>query len=169
LVASFDLAARRRAAIPEEARRDFALYADEFQNFASERFASILSEARKYRLSLTLATQYSRQVPERVRDALIGNVGSVVAFRVGEEDARLLARVLAPWPATTLRELGRGEIIAQLIERGMTTEPKRGAALAITAPGSASRRLPVVKQSQRRYTRPREDVEKRLLRWLAGR
>jgi hypothetical protein len=165
LVASFDLAARRRAAIPEEARRDFALYADEFQNFASERFASILSEARKYRLSLTLATQYTRQVPERVRDALIGNVGSVVAFRVGDEDARMLARVLAPWPATTLRELGRGEIITQLIQGGLATEPKRGTVLEIE-PRPASRRLPVVKQSKRRYTRPREEVEERILRWL---
>ena len=167
LVASFDLAARRRAAIPEEARRDFVLYADEFQNFASERFASILSEARKYRLALTLATQYTRQIRERVRDAIIGNVGSVIAFRVGEDDAAFLARVLAPWPATTLRSLGRGEMVARLVAGGLTAEPRLGRTLppAGTAPG---RHKAVVRQSQRRYTRPREEVEARLMRWLGG-
>ena len=167
LVASFDLAARRRADIPEAERRDFALYADEFQNFASERFASILSEARKYRLALTIATHYSKQVPERVRDALVGNVGNVVAFRVGEDDAAVLERVLTPWPASTLRALGRGEIIARLVADGITTEPRRGQTIHV-AVSAQPRRLPIVKQSQRRYTRPREDVEKRLLRWLGG-
>jgi len=165
LVASFDLAARRRAAVAEEARRDFALYADEFQNFASERFASILSEARKYRLALTIATQYSRQVPERVRDALVGNVGNVVAFRVGGDDAAVLERVLTPWPASTLRELGRGEMIVRLVADGITVQPRRGTALQVATPPSV-RRFQIVKQSQRRYTRPREDVEARLLRWL---
>jgi hypothetical protein len=168
LVASFDLAARRRADMPEAERRDFALYADEFQNFASERFASILSEARKYRLALTIATQYSKQVPERVRDALVGNVGNVIAFRVGEDDAAILERVLDPWPASTLRALGRGEIIARLVADGITTEPRRGRAIPGAVP-SGARRLHIVKQSNRRYTRQREDVETRLLRWLAGR
>lgn len=167
LVTSFDLATRRRAEIPEEARRDFALYADEFQNFASERFVSILSEARKYRLSLTLATQYTAQVSQEVRTALLGNVGTVVSFRVGDEDAPVLARALHPWPITALRELGRGEIIARTVMNGMIGEALMAKTYlpSLVKENAGSN---IVAQSKRRNTRARYNVEQRLFRWLTA-
>lgn len=168
LVTSFDLAARRRAGVPEEERRDFALYADEFQNFSSERFVSILSEARKYRLGLTLATQYTAQVSHQVRAALLGNVGTVISFRVGDEDARLMERVLHPLPASFLRELGRGEIVARLVERGMAAEARAGKTARFPFIPSGRAQM-VIEQSNRRYTRARGQVEGKLLRWLGDR
>ncbi|RJP46206.1 MAG: type IV secretory system conjugative DNA transfer family protein [Armatimonadetes bacterium] len=89
-------AAMSRANIPEEERRDFYLYVDEFQNFATDTFATILSEARKYRLNLTVANQFVGQVPEEVKNAIFGNVGTLMAFRVGVPDAQLLQHEYAP-------------------------------------------------------------------------
>ena len=83
LITKIQLAAMSRVDLPEEQRKDFYLYVDEFQNFATDSFVNILSEARKYRLSLTLANQYISQMPEAVRDAVFGNVGTIIAFRVG--------------------------------------------------------------------------------------
>ena len=94
-------AAEGRAAIPEENRRPFTLYADEFQNFATESFATILSEARKYRLSLVLAHQFLDQLPPTLRQAVLGNVGTLLSFRIGAEDAPFIADELGlPNPAT---------------------------------------------------------------------
>jgi len=92
LVASFNLAAQSRADTPEANRTPFFLYADEFQNYATESFASILSEARKYGLALTTAHQYLDQLPPTLRASVLGNVGSIIAFRIGGEDAKALAR-----------------------------------------------------------------------------
>jgi hypothetical protein len=97
LVTQFELAAMARADTPEANRRDFYLYIDEFHNFSTDSFASILSEARKYRLCLTLAHQYVDQLEEPIRHAVFGNVGSLLSFRVGEADAEMLARQFAPW------------------------------------------------------------------------
>ena len=80
--------------MPEDQRRDFTLYVDEFQTYANDAFATILSESRKYRLSLVTANQFLGQVPEQLRFAIIGNVGTMIAFRVGAYDAPLLAREL---------------------------------------------------------------------------
>jgi len=100
LITKLQLAAMSRVDIPEEKRRDFFLYVDEFQNFATEAFCNILSEARKYRLSLVLANQYIAQLEEmtpvgkstRVRDAIFGNVDTIIVFRVGAEDAEFLVK-----------------------------------------------------------------------------
>lgn len=91
LVTKFQIDAMSRADIRESERKDFYLYVDEFQNFATGSFATILSEARKYKLNLTMANQYIDQMPEEVRDAVFGNVGTVVSFQVGNQDAKLLA------------------------------------------------------------------------------
>ena len=88
---SFELAALERVDLLEHERKDFFLHIDEFHNFTTDSFATILSEARKYRLCLTLSHQYLDQVDERVHKAVFGNVGSIISFRVGESDARLLA------------------------------------------------------------------------------
>ena len=94
LVTQFQLAAMSRSDVPEETRRDFFLYVDEFQSFTSDSFVSILSEARKYRLCLTLSHQYTDQLRPEIKDAVFGNVGSIVAFRVGHRDAKTLEEVL---------------------------------------------------------------------------
>ena len=94
LVTRFQLDAMSRADVPEGERRDFTLYVDEFQNFATESFATILSEARKYRLSLVMANQYVAQMPEPMRAAVFGNVGSLVAFQVGPSDAPVIKEAL---------------------------------------------------------------------------
>jgi hypothetical protein len=96
-------AALSRQDIPEEERKDFFFYVDEFQNFATDEFASILSEARKYRLNLTMANQYIDQMPETVRDAIFGNVGSLMVGRVGPEDSQLLEKQFEP--TLTARDL----------------------------------------------------------------
>jgi hypothetical protein len=92
LVTSFELAAMERVDVPEHRRKDFFLFIDEFHNFSTDSFASILSEARKYRLCLTLSHQYLDQVRENVRKAVFGNAGTLISFRSGESDARVLAQ-----------------------------------------------------------------------------
>ena len=96
MVTKIQLAAMSRADIPMDQRRPFYLYVDEFQNFATDSFAVILSEARKYALNLTVANQYIAQMPENVRDAVFGNVGSMITFRIGAADATYLARYFEP-------------------------------------------------------------------------
>jgi hypothetical protein len=85
-----------RADMRQEDRKDFYLYVDEFQNFSTEDFAQILSEARKYRLNLIVANQYITQIDEKIRDAVFGNVGSVISFKVGNQDAQFLESVFSP-------------------------------------------------------------------------
>jgi hypothetical protein len=95
-VMKFEAAAMSRADVPEDQRRDFCLYVDEFQNFSTDSFADILSQARKYHLNLIVANQFTTQLSEEIRDAVFGNVGSVAAFRVGTTDAEFLAKQFAP-------------------------------------------------------------------------
>ena len=85
-----------RQDVPEEQRKDFYLYVDEFQNFATPDFAQILSEARKYRLNLSVANQFIGQVEEEVKNAVFGNVGTIICFRVGVTDANYLAHEFTP-------------------------------------------------------------------------
>jgi hypothetical protein len=96
LVTKVQLAAMSRADLPSEQRSPFYLYVDEFQNFATDSFATILSEARKYGLNLTVANQYTAQMQQEVRDAVFGNVGSMIAFRMGADDARVMLRYFEP-------------------------------------------------------------------------
>jgi hypothetical protein len=95
-VAKLFTAALSRGDMPENDRKDFYLYVDEFQNFATDTFASILSEARKFRLDLNITNQYIAQIPENIRDAIIGNVGSLVSFRIGVPDAEFMAKEFEP-------------------------------------------------------------------------
>src|SRR3954447_8574629 len=119
LVSSFALAAAARADIPEHDRADFYLYVDEFQNFATDSFASILSEARKYRLSLALFHQYIDQLSDPLRRAVFGNVGTTIAFRVGQHDAEHLASEFEhQFTPERFTGLGRYEIAVRLLEHG---------------------------------------------------
>jgi hypothetical protein len=96
LITKIAMAALSRQDIKEEKRKDFYLYADEFQSFATTGFIDILSEARKYRLNLILANQYLHQVDDKIRRAIFGNVGTLIAFRAGSEDAKVLSQEFYP-------------------------------------------------------------------------
>ena len=127
LVTSIQQAAMTRADIPESERRDFFLYVDEFQNFTTGSFASILSEARKYRLSLIVAHQYLSQLTDETAAAVFGNVGSIVAFQVGNDDAQRLAEQLGKYPGQIAPEnltgLPKYTAYARLLVDGMPCSP----------------------------------------------
>ncbi|OGD78824.1 hypothetical protein A2368_03245 [Candidatus Collierbacteria bacterium RIFOXYB1_FULL_49_13] len=114
-ITKFQLAAMNRAAIPEEQRRDFFLYVDEFQNFATTSFIKILSEARKYRLGLVLANQYTAQLPEEIQKAIFGNVGTIASFVVGADDAtRIMNEFGNLYTQEDLVNLDRYQIITKI-------------------------------------------------------
>ena len=127
LVTSIQQAAMTRADVPEIERRDFSLYVDEFQNFTTGSFASVLSEARKYRLALIVAHQYLTQLDEPTANAVFGNVGSIITFQVGSDDAQLLAGQLGKYPGQINPEnlTGLPKYIAciRLLINGMPSKP----------------------------------------------
>lgn len=124
LITKLQLAAMSRVDIPEKERSDFILYIDEFQNFSTDSFAAILSEARKYRLSLVLAHQYITQMEEKVRDAVFGNVGTMLTFRVGADDAEFLEREFTPeFTVQDLVNLPKQHIFVKLAIDGVTSRP----------------------------------------------
>lgn len=164
LVTAVQLAAMRRTALPEEDRVDFACYLDEFHNFTTDTFVSILAEARKYRLSLVLAHQYLAQVSLPVRAAVFGNVGTLIAFQVGYDDAVALVGEFRPYVPDVLTGLYRGEIVVRTVMGGTTGAPFLGATIKETSRSYGSR-AKVVEQSRRRYGRRREEVEAAIDRW----
>ncbi len=95
-VMKFQAAAMSRSSIPEDERVDFALYVDEFQNFSTDSFATIMSEARKFHLNLIVANQFTTQLTEEIRDAVFGNIGTIVSFRIGQNDVDSLSRYFQP-------------------------------------------------------------------------
>jgi hypothetical protein len=118
------MAALSRVDAPEEQRRDFYLYIDEFQNFATDSISTILSEARKYRLDLTVAHQFIAQLTDKIRDAVFGNVGSMLSFRVGVQDADFLEKQFAPtFDKNDLVNIDNLNAYAKLLIGGMTTRP----------------------------------------------
>jgi hypothetical protein len=166
LLTSVQLAAVQRAAMPEDLRRDFICYADEAHNFgATDTFETIWSEARKYRLSMVTSSQYLDQASPEMQAALFGNVGTLVSFRVGQSDAEVLARELAPHSAAVLGELERGEVCVRLTVDGQSSRAFVGRTYA-EAGEFYGRRATVIAQSRRRWGRRREVVEERIVRWL---
>ena len=167
LVSQFQLAALSRADLPEAERNPFFLYIDEFQNFTSaESLASILSEARKYRLSLTLAHQYTAQIAEPVRAAVFGNVGTIIALRLGFEDAREIAEQLHPITPQSLTELDPYRAWARCLKGGTMLEPEFVRFLS-PIEAQRGRARTVVQESRRRFATPRQTVERNIATWLA--
>jgi type IV secretory pathway TraG/TraD family ATPase VirD4 len=167
LVAQFQLAALGRADIGEEERVPFFLYIDEFQNFTSvESISSILSEARKYRLSLTLAHQYTGQLGIDLRAAVFGNVGTVVCFRIGFEDARLIAEQLDPLAPHSLTELDPHTAWVRQLEGGTMREPTFAALDPPYVPRQGRGPL-VLRESRRKHAARRDVVEENLAKWLS--
>lgn len=123
-IIKFQIAAMSRADTAESERRDFSLYIDEFQNYSTDSISTILSEARKYRLSMFMANQYISQLDEKVRDSVFGNVGSSIAFRVGNDDAEYLQKQFAPsFDANDLANLQNHYAAAKIISKGAPTTP----------------------------------------------
>jgi len=123
-ITKMQLTAMRRVNIPESERKDFYLYVDEFQNFATTSFVKILSEARKYKLNLTLANQYIGQVEEEIQKAIFGNVGTLTTFLVGARDASLFEKEFgSKFSADDLVSLGKYEVILKMAIDGLTSEP----------------------------------------------
>jgi hypothetical protein len=167
LVTSFQLAAMARTNIPEKKREDFCLFVDEFQNFTSDSFASILSESRKYRLALTLSHQHITQLREHIRESVFGNVGSIVAFRVGSADAELLAREFdGEYSPNRLTQLDRYEVCAKLLEGGGYSQPFFGMTLPPIAEICGNREK-IIRRSREKYAVRRDVVEEKIRRWLA--
>ncbi len=166
LVNAFAQGAESRANIKEEDRQDFALYIDEFQNFATDSFATILSESRKWRLQLCLAHQYLGQLPPPLRQAVFGNVGAMVVFRVGAEDAPLLAAELGWNSPGELTNLSNYQARYKTITDGVVQDAR----LLRTSPSSASLgRLDAIRRQTRdNDARPRAIVEDAIERFLRG-
>jgi len=169
LITKIQLAAMSRIDIPMEERNDFYLYVDEFQNFSTESFANILSEARKYRLSLILAHQYIAQLDEKVRDSVFGNVGTMVAFRVGADDAEFLEREFEPtFTSNDLVNLHKYNFYTKLMIDGAASQPFSAESLGYMKPAEKTSREIIIENSRRKYTTTREEVEKKIGEEWAG-
>lgn len=171
IITKLQLAAMERVRIPEEERKDFYLYVDEFQNFATNSFANILSEARKYRLNLIIAHQYTAQLETKdgtsVRDAVFGNVGTMVIFRVGADDAEFLEKEFEPeFTAQDLVNLPNYHIYLKLMIDGVTSRPFSASTLPpIKVDVSKGVKEKIIDISRKLYTRPRAIVEDEIYKW----
>lgn len=123
LVSKIQMAAFSRADMPEDDRRDFFLYVDEFQNFTTETFATILSEARKYHLCLNITNQYIAQLTDKIRDAVIGNAGNLITYRIGAADAEFLVKEMPGLSASDMTNLDRFEMYVKLLINLTPTKP----------------------------------------------
>lgn len=146
---------------------DFFFFVDEFQNFANESFADILSEARKYKLSLTVAHQYVDQMQEEVASAIFGNVGTMITFRVGPTDAEVLEKQFAPvFTAEDIVNLGRFQIYLTLMIDGIGSRPFSATTLPPVETQEVSMRDVVIANSRKNYAQPRSIVEEQIKKWF---
>lgn len=163
MITKIQLAAMSRADIPEEQRTDSFMYVDEFQNFATKSFATILSEARKYHLSLTMANQYIAQMQEEVRDAVFGNVGTIIAFRVGSSDASELVKEFTPeFTETDLVNQDIHKIYIKLSIDGTTGQAFSACTIKPNLPDH-DYSDEIREQTRQLYSRPREEIEDEII------
>jgi CxxC-x17-CxxC domain-containing protein len=167
MITKIQLAAMSRVDIPEKERRDFYLYIDEFQNFSTDSFANILSEARKYRLNLILAHQYIEQLSEKVKPAVFGNVGTMVVFRVGAADAEELEKEFLPtFTQEDLVNLPKYEMYLKLMIDGIASAPFSAKGLPPLSPNERTNNTDkVIAYSREKYASEREMVEEKIMRW----
>jgi hypothetical protein len=169
IITKIYLAAMSRADSSEDQMKalpNFYLYVDEFQNFANESFADILSEARKYKLALTVAHQYIEQMAEEVRAAVFGNVGTMVTFRVGAYDAEVLEKEFAPqFTAEDLVNLGRFQAYMKLMIDGVSSPPFSATTMAPLEKPIVCFKNEIVEMSRQNYARPRAAVEDEIRIW----
>jgi energy-coupling factor transporter ATP-binding protein EcfA2 len=169
LVTKIYLAAMSRADVPDRVMKmlpNFYLYVDEFQNFANASFADILSEARKYKLNLTIAHQYIEQMDEIVRPAVFGNVGTMIAFRVGATDAEELEKEFAPvFVLEDLVNLGFAQIYLKLMIDGLSSQPFSATTLPPISHPDVSYVADIVASSREQFSRPRAEVEVEIVKF----
>jgi CxxC-x17-CxxC domain-containing protein len=171
IVTKIQLAAMERVDMPEEERKNFYLTVDEFQNFVTESFANILSEARKYRLNLLVAHQYINQLvtdtSSVVKDAIFGNVGTIIAFRVGAEDAEFLEKEFEPvFMLNDIVNLPKFSIYLKLMIDGIAGNAFSATALPpIDIEGTTENAQKVIRISRERYAKDRKDIEEKIARW----
>jgi energy-coupling factor transporter ATP-binding protein EcfA2 len=169
LITKIQLAAMSRANLSEEALRrtpNTYLYVDEFQNFANESFAEILSESRKYKLCLTVANQYIDQMTEEVRNAVIGNVGTFISFRVGSTDAELMEKEFSPnFVADDMVNLGIYQMYLKLMIDGIGSKPFSANSLPPIPKPAKSYIEEIVGFSRKYYSGEKENVEANIKKW----
>ena len=174
LITKIQLAAMERVRIPEEERLDFYLYVDEFQNFATDSFANILSEARKYRLNLILAHQYTAQLitdtSTKVRDAVFGNAGTMIVFRVGATDAEFLEPEFEPeFVPEDLVNLPNYQVYLKLMVNGITSRPFSAITLPpFKIPEAVMTEQEIIEASRTKYAKPRTIIEKEISEWQSS-
>lgn len=168
LVSKIQIAALGRGDLPEDQRHDFYLYLDEFQNFTTDSIATILSEARKYRLDLNLTHQFIQQLDDKIKEAVFGNVGTVVSYRIGVDDAEYLAQQFEPvFSEYDLLNLERFTTAIRLLAQGT---PQRPFSLTVLPPprgGDPLNRDAIRQLSRQRYGRPKAEVEAEVMRRFA--
>jgi hypothetical protein len=168
-VMKFQAAAMGRASMPEDEREDFALYVDEFQNFATDSFATILSEARKYRLNLILANQFMTQLTDNIRESILGNIGTVVSGRLGITDAEILQKKFAPtFNAEDLTKLPNYQTIASVLINGVPSAAFSMTLLPPMVKPNPQLQDALKKLSAAKYGRPRAQVEKEIFARLGA-
>ncbi len=169
LVTKIYLAAMSRADVPDRVMKmlpNFYLYVDEFQNFANASFADILSEARKYKLNLTIAHQYVEQMDELVRPAVFGNVGTMIAFRVGATDAEMLEKEFSPqFVIEDLVNLGFAQIYLKLMIDGLTSQPFSARTMSPIPHPEVSYMQDIIAASRRQFAKPRAGVEVEIVKF----
>ena len=171
IVTKLQLAAMSRVDMPESARADFYLYVDEFQNFTSDSFATILSEARKYRLNLILAHQYISQLTEsgneKIRNAIFGNVGTMLSFRVGSDDGAVLEKEYEPvFQSQQLINLNARQVALKMSISGKPCMPFIASTLPPIFADLGGRLENVIASSRERNTRPKAEVKDKINKWL---
>lgn len=167
-VMKFQAAAFARANVPEDQREDFTLYVDEFQNFATDSFQTILSEARKYRLSLVLGNQFMTQLKEELREAIIGNVGTTITGRIGITDAEIMVKRYTPtFEAEDLTKLPNHESVVVAQIQGVPSAPFSMSWIAPMGEPNQQLSDALKRLSAAKYARPRSEVEREIFARLA--
>ncbi|MFH1662181.1 MAG: CxxC-x17-CxxC domain-containing protein [Candidatus Falkowbacteria bacterium] len=170
MITKIQLAAMSRVDIPENERKDFYLYIDEFQNFTTESFANILSEARKYRLNLIMAHQYIEQLGDVVKAAVFGNVGTLMTFRVGATDAEELVKEFTPvFIEEDLVNLPKYEMYLKLMIDGVASDPFSAKGLPpLSEEEKTGNTEKAINVSRERYAKKKDVIEDKIMRWHTG-
>ncbi len=167
-VMKFQAAAMSRSNVPEDDRQDFALYVDEFQNFSTDSFATIMSEARKYHLNLIVANQFTTQLTDEIRDAVFGNIGTIVSFRIGQNDVDSLSRYFQPvFEGDDLLRVPNYNAVVRTLVNGVPTQPFSMATLPPLGNPNPVLADALKQLSAAKYGHPRAVVEKIIFDRLA--
>ena len=162
-VMKFQAAAMSRANVPEDERQDFCLYVDEFQNFSTDSFATIMSEARKYHLNLIVANQFTTQLSEEIRDAVFGNMGTIVSFRIGQNDVEALTRYFQPlFDGDDLLRIPNWNTVVRTLISGVPTQPFSMAGLAPIGTPNEKLGIALKQLSSAKYGRPQAEVDQEI-------